>query len=102
MQMNRNEIRILSTLTAFAHKALWNVFICSLSLIRCLFKGPSLTLSPFVQSSPNVQVSPLIAFATLDHKQVFPWPGNASHFLSPSLFKSIIVIMITEGVSVKL
>ena len=70
MQMNRNEIRILSTLTAFAHKALWNVFICSLSLIRCLFKGPRLTLSPFVQSSPNVQVSPLIAFATLDHKQV--------------------------------
>ena len=100
MQMNRNEIRILSTLTAFAHKALWNVFICSLSLIRCLFKGPRLTLSPFVQSSPNVQVSPLIAFATLDHKQVSL--EMLSIFSQLRLIKSIIVIMITEGVSVKL
>ena len=37
---------------------LWGMCLfAGVSLIVCLFKAPALTYSPFVQSSPNVQVS---------------------------------------------
>ena len=57
MYFYEKDIFAIIVLLTHANKASRNVFICRVSLIVCLFKAPALTYCPFVQSSPNVQVS---------------------------------------------